>query len=217
MIHQVHYCSGNLYLDSRVEHKVSEDDNKLGVGKPFPGVSSKALNNPDLYAAEKELYLGDLCQIADTPNPWQFWMAMLKNGNFDTKSSLCPRNGRKVGPFPPTGRFPCYGAGCMNQPSLYHQETELVGGRLRGGFNGSYDLNPAADLRGGVNNLSLYEVAWEKRVGEGSWVFTHRLKTSSKYPWLMLYLRADATKGFSGGYHYQTRGMLKKVCYLSLA
>ncbi|KAI4384911.1 hypothetical protein MLD38_002996 [Melastoma candidum] len=27
----------------------------------------------------------------------------------------------------------------------------------------------------------------------------------------MLYLRADATKGFSGGYHYDTRGMLKTL------
>lgn len=48
-------------------HEVSEADNRLGVGTPFPGLSHKALNHPDLYAAEKELYLGSLCQVSDTP------------------------------------------------------------------------------------------------------------------------------------------------------
>ncbi|KAK6154249.1 hypothetical protein DH2020_008497 [Rehmannia glutinosa] len=58
---------------------------------------------------------------------------------------------------------------------------------------------------------SDYGVIWEKEVGKGSWIFRHILKTSSKYPWLMLYLRSDATTGYSGGYHYQTRGMLKMI------
>lgn len=48
-----------------LNHKVTEADNKLGVGKVFPGLSPKALNNPDLYAAEKELYLGSLCEVAE--------------------------------------------------------------------------------------------------------------------------------------------------------
>ncbi|KAL8522686.1 hypothetical protein ACS0TY_012864 [Phlomoides rotata] len=190
--------------NSAVVHRVTEAENKLGVGEPFPGLSPKALNNPDLYAAEKELYLGSLCQVADDPNPWQFWMVMLKNGNYDTKSGLCPENGKKVPPFKP-GRFPCFGSGCMNQPLLYHQPTELYqeSGLMRGGFNGSYELDSTSD--------SYFEVVWEKKVGSGSWMFNHKLKTSKKYPWLMLYLRADATKGFSGGYHYDTRGMLKTL------
>ncbi|KAK9147147.1 hypothetical protein Sjap_007050 [Stephania japonica] len=189
--------------NSSLMHKVSESDNKLGVGKPFQGLSPSALNNADLYAVEKELYLGSLCEVREGPNPWQFWMVMLKNGNYDTTSTLCPQNGKKVGPFKP-GRFPCFGNGCMNQPSLYNERTSFVGsgGRMRGGFNGTYDLG--SDVGG-----SYFEVIWEKNVGVGSWVFNHKLKTSKKYPWLMLYLRADATKGFSGGYHYDTRGMLK--------
>ncbi|XP_052185812.1 uncharacterized protein LOC127797204 [Diospyros lotus] len=195
--------AGNFSL----KHKVSEEDNKLGVGMPFPGISPEALNDPDLYAVEKELYLGSLCQVAGRPKPWQFWMIMLKNGNYDTRSGLCPENGKKVPPFPP-GRFPCFGKGCMNQPLLFHQPTSLSSdGTMRGGFNGTYDL--ASGIKCGIHNISYFEVVWHKKVGAGSWAFSHKLKTSKLYPWLMLYLRADATKGFSGGYHYDTRGMLK--------
>ncbi|KAI5674853.1 hypothetical protein M9H77_05803 [Catharanthus roseus] len=188
-------------------HKVTEADNRLGVGKPFPGLNQKALNDPDLYAAEKELYLGSLCQVEDNPRPWQFWMVMLKNGNYDTRSGLCPANGKKTPPFSP-GRFPCFGGGCMNQPLFYHQPTTLIGINdtiMKGSFNGTYDLVGGA----GSSAYSYFEVVWEKKIGVGSWVFRHKLRTSKQYPWLMLYLRADATKGFSGGYHYETRGMLK--------
>ncbi|CAF2093280.1 unnamed protein product [Brassica napus] len=187
-------------------HKVSDSDNNLGIGKSKQGVISEAaLHNPDLYAVEKELYLGSLCQVSDEPNPWSFWMVMLKNGNYDTKSGLCPQNGRKIPPFDQPGKFPCFGTGCMNQPVLNHGKTQLLsdGYTMRGWFNGTYDLD--------ADGVSYYEVVWEKRVGVGGWVFKHKLKTSSKYPWLMLYLRADATKEFSGGYHYDTRGMLKTL------
>ncbi|XP_057776684.1 uncharacterized protein LOC130995426 isoform X1 [Salvia miltiorrhiza] len=193
---------------SSIVHKVSEADNRLGVGTPFPGLKPEALNNPDLYAAEKELYLGSLCQVSDSPTPWQFWMVMLKNGNYDARSGLCPENGKKAPPFKP-GRFPCFGTGCMNQPSLCHQPTALHHHAtfMRGGFNGTYDTTSNS-----TNTASSYfEVVWEKKLGSGSWVFNHKLRTSSNYPWLMLYLRADATKGYSGGYHYDTRGMLKIV------
>lgn len=200
--------------DFSLRHCVTEAHNKLGVGKPLPGLAPAAVNNSDLYAVQKELYLGSLCQVADVPSPWQFWMIMLKNGNYDSKSGLCPENGKKVPPFPP-GRFPCFGEGCMNQPNLYHQHTHFLGGdTMRGSFNGTYDLG--SDIKGGLDGISFFEVVWEKKVGVGSWVFNHKLKTSKKYPWLMLYLRADATKGFSGGYHYDTRGMLKTVSTSSL-
>ncbi|KAE8703557.1 two-pore potassium channel 5-like [Hibiscus syriacus] len=195
--------------NSTLIHKVSEVDNRLGIGKTFKGMSADVMYNPDLYAAQKELYLGSLCEVSETSNPWQFWMVMLKNGNFDTTTGLCPENGKN--PIPPftTKRFPCYGKGCMNQPTLNHQPTQLLpDGTMRGWFNGTYDLD--ADI-GKDLNLSFYEVIWEKKLGSGSWVFNHKLKTTSKYPWLMLYLRADATKGFSGGYHYETRGMLNSL------
>ncbi|CAN8314389.1 unnamed protein product [Cochlearia groenlandica] len=175
-------------------------------------ISEPALQNPDLYAVQKELDLGSLCQVSDKPNPWSFWMVMLKNGNYDTKSGLCPENGKKIQPFDQPGKFPCFGKGCMNQPAFNHGKTQLMGDghTMTGWFNGTYEVD--ADLGSkGLDGISYYEVLWEKRVGVGGWVFKHKLKTSHKYPWLMLYLRADATKGFSGGYHYDTRGMLKTL------
>ncbi|KAL0320571.1 UNVERIFIED_CONTAM: hypothetical protein Sradi_5318600 [Sesamum radiatum] len=135
------------------------------------------------YAAWKEIYLGRKCQVQDDPKPWQFWMIMIKSGNMDTLAAVCPRNGEKARPFPPEpAGFPCFGPGCMNMPLI----TALM-----------------------ENDTSYHEVSWEKEVGKGSWNFRHILKTSSKYPWLMLYLRSDATVGYSGGYHYQTRGCSK--------
>ncbi|KAJ4727914.1 Serine/threonine protein kinase [Melia azedarach] len=207
--HNYHRRKQRLKNSSSLIQKVSEADNKLGVGKTFHGLNPEAVNNPDLYATEKELYLGALCQVEDNPKPWQFWMVMLKNGNYDTRSGLCPENGKPAQPFNP-GRFPCFGKGCMNQPILCHQPTQLLeDGTMRGSFNGTYDLG--ADIGAGLDGISFYQVVWEKKVGVGSWVFRHKLKTSKKYPWLMLYLRADATKGYSGGYHYDTRGMLQTL------
>ncbi|KAL6008842.1 hypothetical protein ACLOJK_022068 [Asimina triloba] len=162
-------------------HRVTDEQNKLGVGKSFPGLREEALYNPDLYAIQKELYLGSLCEVDSITNPGQFWMWQKDRGF---------RADRKV---------PMLRKGCMNQPKFHHQKTSLVGNEeMRGSFNGFYDL--------GVGIID-----GEKKVGSGSWVFRHKLKTSERYPWLMLYLRADASRGFSGGYHYQTRGMLKTL------
>ncbi|PAN20677.1 hypothetical protein PAHAL_3G370600 [Panicum hallii] len=138
-------------------------------------------------------------------------MVMLKNGNLDTTAAICPENGRPARPFPQTSRFPCPGGtGCMNQPLVFHNRTALDGDVrwLRGGVFGTYELD-AADP--GSGDVSYYSVTWEREVGGGGWAFHHKLRTSKKYPWLMLYLRSDATRGFSGGYHYDTRGMTKIV------
>lgn len=194
----------------RVNHRVKAADNKLRAGEKIPNTLSNSSSNVDQYAVEKELYLGSLCEVRDGSEPWQFWMIMLKNGNFDTKSGLCPENGKPVGPLKSSGRFPCFGQGCMNQPLVYHNWSRIQeGGSLKGSFYGSYDLD--ADLKSGIGNTSYYSVAWEKNPTTGSWVFSHTLKSSKKYPWLMLYLRADATRGYSGGYHYDTRGMMKQL------
>ncbi|KAG6696202.1 hypothetical protein I3842_09G136200 [Carya illinoinensis] len=206
-------CSLCKSMPYMLVHRVTDKDNNLGVGDPFLGIQPKALSDVDLYAAEKELYLGSKCQVEDTPNPWQFWMIMLKSGNMDTFAGRCPKNGHKVGPFGPDNIFPCFGKGCMNQPMIHHDYTTLQGAdrtTLRGRFYGSWDLdaNLSNDL---VGNISYYSVTWEKELGEGSWVFHHLLRTSTKYPWLMLYFRSDATFGLSGGYHYPTRGMTKII------
>ncbi|KAH9312091.1 hypothetical protein KI387_027126, partial [Taxus chinensis] len=194
----------------KVDHRVTEIDNRLSAGDPFPNSTFSSPPTADLYAVEKELYLGSLCEVDGGSNPWQFWMIMLKNGNFDVKSALCPNNGKKEDPIRTNRTFPCFGNGCMNQPSVYHNWSEIQSGKsLSGSFYGSYDLD--ADFQSGIANVSYYSVVWEKNPATGSWVFSHKLKTSRKYPWLMLYLRADATHGYSGGYHYETRGMMKQV------
>ncbi|XP_023879318.1 uncharacterized protein LOC111991750 isoform X3 [Quercus suber] len=205
-------CSLCNLIPNILVQRVTDKDNNLGVGDPFLGVDPNALSNVDVYAAEKELYLGSKCEVEDTPKPWQFWMIMLKSGNMDTFAAKCPKNGHKVGPFGPDKGFPCFGKGCMNQPTIYHDYTTLQGlnmSTLKGRFYGSWDLD--ADLsKGLVGNISYHSVTWEKELGKGSsWVFHNVLRTSTKYPWLMLYLRSDATHGLSGGYHYPTRGMSK--------
>lgn len=192
-------------------HRVTEEENRLGIGKSFLGLEKKAILDVDHYAAQKEVYLGSKCQVEDKPNPWQFWMIMLKNGNMDTYAAKCPKNGLPSGPYGPDRRFPCFGKGCMNQPLIFHNYTTLQGVNrttLRGSFYGTWDLESKSRRD---QSKSLYYVKWKKELGKGSWTFHHLLRTSNKYPWLMLYLRSDATSGFSGGYHYPTRGMLKIV------
>ncbi|KAJ9153434.1 hypothetical protein P3X46_026873 [Hevea brasiliensis] len=197
----------------RLIHKVDEQDNRLGVlSGTYGGITTK---KPDTYAAAKELYLGHKCQVMqNNTKPWQFWMIMLKSGNMDTTAAKCPENGHKSKPFPPEPRFPCFGKGCMNMPYIFHNYTSLLLNRktLKGSFYGTWDLD--SDVRNAAlaNGTSYFKVTWvKKHLGKGSWVFHHKLKTSPKYPWLMLYLRSDATKGLSGGYHYPTRGMLTTV------
>ncbi|KAI9403161.1 hypothetical protein POPTR_001G381400v4 [Populus trichocarpa] len=194
-------------------HMVDERDNKLGISDgSYGGINA---SNVDVYAASKEIYLGDKCQVQDNPRPWQFWMIMVKSGNMDTLAATCPQNGKKSTPFPPEPRFPCFGLGCMNMPLMYHNYTSLQGdndSNLKGSFYGTWDLNVDHVSKAAVSNgTSYFNITWEKEIGKGSWVFHHFLKTSSNYPWLMLYLRSDATEGYSGGYHYETRGMSKIV------
>jgi hypothetical protein len=201
--------------DCMIHHRIHESDNNLRAGDKFPLTDFKPYTNPDLYAVEKELYLASRCEVNDSSSdPWHFWMIMLKNGNFDKNTTLCPENGKRVSQIVTDRNFPCFGEGCMNQPLVYHNYSRLVSYRdqnlsLTGGFYGSYDLD--ADLGKGVGNNSYYSVSWQKNLSTGSWIFSHRLTTSAKYPWLMLYLRSDATKGFNGGYHYDGRGIMKKV------
>ncbi|XP_010273506.1 PREDICTED: uncharacterized protein LOC104609019 [Nelumbo nucifera] len=203
----------NSSVPLRLIHQVHEKENKLGEVNSYIG---RRIHNVDRLAALKEIYLGNKCQVEDEPGPWQFWMLMLKSGNMDTLAAMCPENGKKSKPFPQESRFPCFGKGCMNIPYVFHNYTSLQQGSdgaattLRGSLYGTWDLD--ADVtKGPVVNTSYYSVTWEKEVGKGSWVFHNVLQTSHKYPWLMLYLRSDATKGLSGGYHYQTRGMSKII------
>ncbi|PNS91028.1 hypothetical protein POPTR_019G076900v4 [Populus trichocarpa] len=215
------YCpvtSGAKLLDNRsrceVHHKVKNSDNSLSAGDKFPISDFESYEDPDLFAVQKELYLATLCAVDEPPKPWQFWMVMLKNGNFDKNTTLCPENGKRVSKIITGRNFPCFGKGCMNQPLVYHNYSQLVFSgeqmvSLSGGYFGTYDLD--ADLSKGVGNNSFFSVFWQKNLSTGSWIFTHKLTTSAKYPWLMLYLRSDATEGFNGGYHYNGSGIMRKL------
>ncbi|KAA8546210.1 hypothetical protein F0562_003051 [Nyssa sinensis] len=211
------YCptiAGDNGSNCEVHHKVNESDNRLGAGDEFPIMDFKSYTDPDLYAVEKELYLASLCEVHDSVEPWHFWMIMLKNGNFDKSTTLCPENGKKVSKIVTDRKFPCFGEGCMNQPLVYHNSSRVVflGDQmvsLIGGFYGTYDLD--ANLSTDVGKNSYFSVSWQRNLNTGSWIISHRLTTSLKYPWLMLYLRADATKGFNGGYHYSGRGIMGKL------
>ncbi|XP_019240163.1 PREDICTED: uncharacterized protein LOC109220155 [Nicotiana attenuata] len=201
----------NSTIPIRLIHRVKEEENKFGISNAF----SQGLwtFSADEYAAWKEIYLGNKCEVQDESKSWQFWMIMLKSGNMDTLAAICPKNGRKAYPFPPDSGFPCFGEGCMNMPLIYHNYTRVgQGNKLKGSFYGTWDLDADVHKAEVENDTSYYAVIWEKEVGKKkSWIFHHVLKTSTKYPWLMLYLRSDATMGFSGGYHYQTRGMMKSI------
>ncbi|KAF3447389.1 hypothetical protein FNV43_RR12575 [Rhamnella rubrinervis] len=197
-----------------VYHRVNESDNDLRAGDIFPDMKYKPYTDPDLYASEKEMYLGSLCEVLDSLGPWQFWMIMIKNGNFDKNTTFCPENGKKMSKIVTDRNFPCFGEGCMNQPLIYHNYSRMASFEdqklsLTGGFYGTYELD--ADLSKGVDNVSYFSVTWQKNFSAGSWIFSHKLTTSSKYPWLMLYLRADAAEGFNGGYHYDGRGIMRKL------
>ncbi|KAL0305587.1 UNVERIFIED_CONTAM: hypothetical protein Sradi_5976000 [Sesamum radiatum] len=93
---QTNQCSLCNLLPYILVHRVTEKENRLGVGNLLWGCRMRR-SITDLYAAEKELYLGSKCQVEDTPKPWQFWMIMLKSGNMDTYAARCPKNGHKVG------------------------------------------------------------------------------------------------------------------------
>ncbi|WCJ44278.1 hypothetical protein M5689_024954 [Euphorbia peplus] len=132
-----------------VHHKVNDSDNSLGAGDKFPIPDFISYEDPDMFAVQKELYLASLCEVHESSNPWQFWMIMLKNGNFDKTTTLCPENGKKVSKIVTDRNFPCFGEGCMNQPLIYHNYSHLVydgkqNASLKGAFYGTYDLD--ADL-----------------------------------------------------------------------
>ncbi|KAL3688293.1 hypothetical protein R1sor_014602 [Riccia sorocarpa] len=213
----------------KVDQKVLETDNNLKTGDAFPekgGEEFQPIDDPDLYAVEKEKYLASLCQVND-PKPWHFWMIMLKSGNFDVNSKLCHTedvslsalyNPPRRQPLVQQNGFPCFGPGCMNQPRVSHNwsQVESKNGAsvsLTGSFYGTYDVG--ADYSGS-DTKSYFSVDWYKNEPNGSWIFHHILRVSDRYPWLMLYLRADATRGGSGGYPWETRGMMHTVILCSV-
>lgn len=225
--------------------RVPESANDLAPGDPFPGDYFRAYYDTNLHAIEKEKFLGFLCAVDDDGEvsscPWNFWTVMLKNGNFDQSSGLCPLAmepnltspqqdevlQRFHSPSSPDARgllsgedkseFPCFGPGCMNQPLVFLNFSQPQGSLgLAGGLYGTYDLDETDPLESS-DSTSFFSVNWYKNESGGSWNFHHLLRVSAKYPWLMLYLRADAVSRESGGYPWDTRGMMQKVMQICLS
>ncbi|KAJ1623079.1 hypothetical protein T492DRAFT_912883, partial [Pavlovales sp. CCMP2436] len=92
----------------------------------------------------------------------------------------------------------------VHQPSVTHHwsQRSQPGGHFRGGFEATY------------GNGSRAAVSWLWSDGDGGKgapsgrVYSCELRTSTQYPWLMLYLGADAARGLKGGAAYDGRGML---------
>ncbi|CAM6055566.1 unnamed protein product [Sphagnum tenellum] len=163
-----------------VSNEVTDKDNELQSGDPFPITSFLNPANADLYAVEKEKYLASLCEVD-------------------------------------SGMQPC----CTNQPLVYHNwssggESGVLNSQssLTGSFYGTYDLHVESPLSL-TSNASYFSVSWKKNKTSQSWIFHHILKASPNYPWLMLYLRADTMSGVSGGYPWDTLGMMQQMHGLS--
>lgn len=52
-----------------MHQRVNESDNTLRAGDEFPVIDFKPYTDPDLFAVEKELYLGSLCEVHDSQDP----------------------------------------------------------------------------------------------------------------------------------------------------
>ncbi|XP_065830085.1 uncharacterized protein [Oscarella lobularis] len=184
--------SGNLATDS---------DNRLSLPTPIPGLSNQT-KDADLYAEEKERYLGTLCSTSSSAGNWSYWTQMLKSGNFNISQNLCPRAGGSLR-HAQNVRNVAYGTlGPMNQPLVFHNWSSSDS--HEGAFYGTYDVDPKSE----TYNSSYFEIRWFKRPGENSWSLQSTLITSKVHPYLMLYNRADSVRLGNGGYPWEGRGVL---------
>jgi len=112
--------------------------------------------------------------------------------------------------------------GMSRVPRIQQIVSEIFGKMPSKGVNPDeavarcYDLD--VDLKLGIKNISYYSIEWEKNNKTGSWVFQFSpyIENFTEVSMVdvhccMMYPRADATRGYSGGYHYETRGMMKKL------
>lgn len=87
---------------------------------------------------------------------------------------------------------------CNTESNIACDKTGTQRPTLSGSFYGAYDLDDVLLKSQAISPISSYFlVDWSKDPQSGSWLFHHVLRVNHKYPWLMLYLRADATHGLS--------------------
>lgn len=72
---------------------ITDADNALGPGIPFPGGAFPLTSDVNLYAREKELYFGSLCAAPSPDGRFNssMWMVMMKSGNMNTGVGVCPK------------------------------------------------------------------------------------------------------------------------------
>jgi hypothetical protein len=158
---------------------VTDADNALMVGQPFPLPNFTAPGDQAGYAIVKEQYLGALCARPAAPSapsalPWSYWTVMFKSGNMQTGAGLCAEMG--------AGGDAVAGSAAsidharvgfnnlpMNQPWMVHgwttpgQAVPYNGSGLIGYFAGTYDGDPAwtpSQLAAVQAALHNYTQAW---------------------------------------------------------
>jgi|EP00505_MAST-04D_sp_SCG-Rhode-Island_P002928 hypothetical protein len=121
---------------------ISSFDNSLRTGTPIPGQNDTT--DVDMYAREKELYLGSLCSRPFLPFAsinYSHWSVMFKSGNFNVSVGVCPATLVDAG----VGRKPAVNLKFnnlpMNQPMMVHRWTGKSQGWVGGFFAGTYDIN----------------------------------------------------------------------------
>ncbi|GER25421.1 biotin carboxyl carrier protein of acetyl-CoAcarboxylase [Striga asiatica] len=119
--------------------------------------------------------MGSLCQVFDSDEPWYLWMLLLKNENFNKRTTLCPENGKKVDKIVTNRTFPCFGEGCANQPLVYHNQSRVVsdGNKSSSLVRGFYGLH--ADLSVGAGNKKkFFSTTWHKNLSTNSWIVSQK-------------------------------------------
>eukprot|EP00040_Diaphanoeca_grandis_P012030 m.61408 g.61408 ORF g.61408 m.61408 type:complete len:530 (+) comp22977_c0_seq2:205-1794(+) len=212
---------------------VTEAANDLGLGTDVPGFPPT--NDVDLYARQKELYLGKLCSKTAEQGNWSAWSVMFKSGNMDTDQNICPCVVPHCGPKHA-------GSGFMSQPLMVHGWTN---NNASGYFAGTYDVEPSwtpAEKTAVQNALTQYTEDWIRyrlleintstsvappkptpptvlmnssfaftawyRNASGRTVYYSAMRTSERYPWLMNYLRTNDVSGGYGGYPWNGAGIM---------
>jgi hypothetical protein len=142
---------------------VSASVNALGPGDSFPLPGFNASTDANTYAEQKELVLGQLCQEGAGIGAWSFHTIMLKSGNMNIASNICPNTSNQTAAV--AGGFNNLD---MNQPLLSLTPAAMravpYGGRaLVGSFAATYDVDAswtpaqAAAVRAALDS---YMAAW---------------------------------------------------------
>lgn len=137
--------AADCLLDADGTNAITAAMNGLAPGDPLPAPynSTANLTSPNVYAAVKDVYLGDTC-AASGSRDWSYWTVMFKSGILNHTSALCPA----TAPGAATTSAPAVGNGIMNQPLMVHSMSApgsplpYGASGITGFFAGTYDWLP---------------------------------------------------------------------------